>query len=151
MIPQVTAAILAVAKRYLGTSPAIALTALPLLVVIASDLQGREHWPSIQSRHEHLMNATDALGRELPKDARLATSMGFHYGMLLDRPVHSLRWAHRRAPGSAGIEQVIDRYGINTVILDPVSGIERALETSMVAEYGEGRMIGGVRVVRVRP
>ncbi len=129
---------------------ATGMVALLLAAITLADFSPRERWPEIEAWNERLMRTTQTLARELPSDARLATVRGFHYGMLMDRPVYSLRWADRRGPGLVGIDAVIDRYRINTLLLDPTEYLDLQIEPQLVERYGEGERIAGVRVIRVR-
>ena len=84
-------------------------------------------------------------------DAVLAAGQGFHYGVYLDRPVVSLVHAVRRAHRRDAAEQIIDRYGVNTVVLSPLVEPDRRLAPYFIRRYGPGEPAGEARVWRVRP
>lgn len=150
LVPVLAEAIQRLIDRRWGTRWATGVVAGLLLAITFVDFAPRNGWAEIEARHERLTKISQTLERELLPDARLATLRGFHYAMLMDRPVYSLRWAHRHGSGSDGIDAVIDRYRINTLLLDPEVRLDRASEKQLVARYGEGQRIAGVRVIRVR-
>ena len=150
LVPALTEALYRLVCRCVGRRWATGLVAGLLVAVVFADFSPRCGWTEIEARHLRMASVSRALERELPPDARLATVRGFHYAMLMDRPVYSLRWAHRLGEGSQGIEAVIDRHRINTLLLDPEVRLDRESEALLVERYGEGRRIAGVRVIRVR-
>ncbi len=150
LVPSLTEALHRLIRRRVGARWATGLVAGLLVAIAINDFSPRNRWGEIEALHQRMATITQTLERELPPDARLATVRGFHYAMLMDRPVYSLRWAHRLGPGSQGIEAVIDRHRINTLLLDPEVRLDRDSEAELVERYGEGRRIAGVRVIRVR-
>jgi hypothetical protein len=65
----------------------------------------------------------------------VASAHGFFYSVYLKRPVYSLSLAARRAGHVDAVEQVIDRYGIDTVVLSPVIPVEKRLLGYIDARY----------------
>jgi len=150
LVPLVAAALHRLIEQSLGRRWAAGVVGASLLAICLMDFAPRERWHEIETNHARYRASTRALEAELPADARLASVRGFHLAMLLEQPVHSIRWAYRRAPGMAGIDNVIDRYGVNTLVFDPESQLDREYEPAIVGKYGEGETIGGLRVIRVR-
>lgn len=150
LVPALTESLRYWLGRRFGARWATGLVAGLLVSIVAADFSPRQGWGEIKAWHERMTRISQTLDRELPVDTRLATMRGFHYAMMLDRPVHSLRWAHRLGPGIDGTEAVIDRYQINTLLLDPDVNLDREAEAQLTDRYGEGEQIAGVRVIRVR-
>ena len=73
--------------------------------------------------------------------------------MYLDRPVYSLKFAVERAKSIAASEDVIDRYGIDTVLLWSFINPELRLVPYFESKYPRTATLdeGGGYVFRVRP
>ncbi len=149
-VPLVAEALHRVVRSMLGARLATGFVAVLLAGVCLVDFSPRADWSEIEERYERLVDITETLAAELPSDARLATVRGFHLSMLLDRPVYSIRWGYRLGAGMDGIDSVIDRYSVNTLVLDPSDRLDVEYEPALVAKYGDGRSMGAVRVLRVR-
>ena len=121
--------------------------AVLLAALVGLDFSPRADWPAIEARDGRMRHAAKQLESRIPAEATLASVRGFHLHMLLDRPVYSLRWAGRRAAGVAGIESVIERYGIDTVILEPSQELDRSFEPYFVERSGAGLLVDGFRVI----
>jgi hypothetical protein len=91
-----------------------------------------------------------AVEERLAPDARVASAVGWHLSVYLGRPVHSLVFAIRRSGDVASAEGVIDRYGLNTVVLTRLSEAERGALPYFEKRYA-GESAGPARVFRVRP
>lgn len=133
--------------RAFGERPAVGIVGVMLVALAVLDFSPRAGWTQIEARNDRMTAAARELDAVLPADATLASVRGFHLQMLLDRPVYSLRWATRRAQGVAGIEAVVARYGIDTVVLDLASELDRSFESYFVTRYGPGRVVAGFRVI----
>src|SRR4029078_753647 len=81
------------------------------------DFRPRDGWQKIASAHLRYEQFAKEVRAALPADARVASDVGWHYAVYLDRPVYSLKFAVERAKSIAASEDVIDRYGIDTVLL----------------------------------
>ena len=137
--------------RLAGARAGLALAALVCLAWLAVDWRPRAHWAEIEELH----GAYTALAREvrarLPADARLAAYRGWHHAVYLERPVYSLEQACERAGSPAAGEEVIDRYGLDTVLLTPlglppsVQPAERACAAFLAERHG-GRDLGLLQV-----
>jgi hypothetical protein len=121
-------------------------------------------WDELARRHEANLEQARDWNEHLAPDARCASAIGWHHSLYLGRMVHSLYFAIRRRaraddagdgrPADPSVmqaaEEVLDKYGLNTVILsnDPS-------DLSMLAyfqrKYGNGLRAGEGWVFRVRP
>lgn len=150
LLPQLVAALRRILSRFIAASQATMVVAALLVLLFVADFSPRKGWDEIEATHVRLQNLVRELVVELPADAKLATIRGFHLTMLMEQPVYSLRWAYRLALGMEGVDAVVDRYGVNTVLLDPEVNLDAKSEALFVEHYGAGMQIGGVRIIRVR-
>jgi 4-amino-4-deoxy-L-arabinose transferase-like glycosyltransferase len=143
---------LALASRFLGAPRARVLVTAALLALTALDFQPRSGRTEIEQESGRERAQARAFAEALPPDARLGARVGWHYALLLERPVWSLRFAIDRSPkrNVAAMEGVIDRYGLNTVLIGP-SKIESFYLPYLTATYGDGQRVGDGWVFRVRP
>ena len=113
----------------------------------------RERHAHIRQVHEVYAATCDGFAAHLAPDAVVASPVGWHYSVFLDRPVYSLFFAVRRAKNDmAAAERVIDKYGIDTVVLSERVPADRALLPYFAQRYAEGaRRSGASYVFRVRP
>jgi hypothetical protein len=140
------------AARFLGVARARAAVAAALVVLTAVDFQPRKDWDEIAQKSERERAQARAFAERLPASARLGARVGWHYALLLGRPVWSLRFAIDRAPkrNVAAMEGVIDKYELDTVLVGGTQ-IERLLLPYLQARYGQGERAGEGWIYRVRP
>jgi 4-amino-4-deoxy-L-arabinose transferase-like glycosyltransferase len=103
--------------RRAGTRRAAAVLTVLVLALAALGFRPRAAWPDIERRHRDFAEACAALGPHVEPGQTLASGLGWHYSVFLDRPVYSLYWAARRQRVTAAAEDVIDRYGVEMVLL----------------------------------
>ncbi len=91
--------------------------AVALLGIAAA--RPRAGWEAIERRHATYVARTDEVAALVPAGAQLATSIGHHYSVYLDRPVRSFRVSGRRDPDASSIAAVhaIQRHGVEKVFL----------------------------------
>jgi hypothetical protein len=124
------------------------LAALALLVWI--DFVPHHEWERIERVHEAYLSRTREIASGLAPDARLATAHGPHFEVYLDRPVYSLEHAVRRSGRIETVEEVIDRYGIDTVAFASTPTDQPFI--AYFREHNRGILKAGtVWVFRVRP
>ncbi|MDP6978283.1 MAG: glycosyltransferase family 39 protein [Myxococcota bacterium] len=151
LVPILLATVRTHVARFTNPRVANALCILLCLAVIALDFTPRYRWPEIEARHNEMLENRDRLLAELPPETRFATIRGFHYHMLLDRPVYSLRWSHRLAPGKQGLDTLISRYEIDTILLDPRVRIDREALPTLTTHYGTPSPLGALRIFEANP
>ena len=150
LVPLVAMATHRLLSAILGKAGASVSVAVVLAAICVADFAPRAQWNEIEARHQRSSRIADSLRAALPADSRLATVRGFHLHAMLDQPVYSLRWGYRLGAGMAGIDAVIDRYGVNTLVFDSQSKLDSEYEPALVAKYGAPTAVGEVRVLRVR-
>ena len=138
------------AARAGGARAAAAVTALAMLALAAWDFEPRRGWDGIEERHQRHLEQARALRARLGPDDRVAAVSGLHDSVYLERPIWGLHWPIRDAGDPAAAEPIIDKYAIDTVL---VEGGERGRELAAYLEqrYGEPDHAGSVRLWRVRP
>lgn len=141
------------AARWGGPRVGFAAAMAALLIVIVVDFEPRKNWHEIASLHRDRTHLASQLNQGLSPSARIATRLGFTYGVYLDRPVYSLHIAVARAGDAAAAEEIIDRYNLDTVVLTTKSrgSINAALLSYFGQRYGPGKAIGSTLVWHVRP
>jgi hypothetical protein len=147
-LPAAVELAISILARWASAARARAAVGVCVAVLAVADFRPRERWDEVARLHGAWTALCSALSANLPADARLAASIGWHYSVYLDRPVHSLLFAVRRA-GVAGVEDVIDKYGIDTVILSDFTQPERSMREYFEKRYGV-RSVGRGAIVRVR-
>ena len=95
----------------------------PLVALALVDFRGRADWPGIEERHRRYGEVARAVaGREA-----LASGLGVHLAVFLERPVYSLLWAFQRAPSEATIRELCERYRVDHVVLTSFENTDRPL------------------------
>ena len=143
---------LALAARFFGHGRARGTITAALLALTALDFQPRKDWGVREQEFARQTAQARAFAERLAPDARLGARVGWHYALLLDRPVWSLRFAIDRSPkrNVAAMEDVIDRYDLNTLLVGP-DKIESFYLPYLMSRYGQGERAGEGWVFRVRP
>jgi hypothetical protein len=106
-----------------------ALLALPFL-----DFRPRAGWDRIEAQHRFYERYAAEVAAAVPPEKRVASAIGWHLSVYLDRPVWSLFFGMRRAGGPAGLFDVLQRRSIDAVALSPRVPSDRVL-----APHLEGR------------
>lgn len=115
-----------------------------LAVLVCVDWAPFRGWDRIEALHRQYVRMASDYRQRFAHDARVATSIGWHSAVYLDRPVYSLLFAVRRANDVRAVEPVIDKYGINTVILWSAIPADQALIPYFEENYeGEVTASGG--------
>ena len=142
----------ALGARFFGAVRARAAVTAALLALTALDFQPRASRAEIEQGFERERAQARAFAEAVPPGARLGARVGWHYALLLDRPVWSLRFAIDRSPkrNVAAMEGVIDKYALDTVLIGP-SKIEGFYLPYLTTTYGDGERVGEGWVFRVRP
>jgi hypothetical protein len=129
---------------------AIAATALAVLAWIAVDWAPRQGWEDVAREHRVYEDITRRFEEHLAPTDTLASMRGWHYSVYLERPVFSLEFTVERAGRAAAAESLIDRYGIDTVLLSPANPVDRPLIEYFESRYGSEEPDVLARVYRVR-
>jgi 4-amino-4-deoxy-L-arabinose transferase-like glycosyltransferase len=114
-----------------------------LLALVLVDLDPRRGWAEAERTHADFVALADAIDERVPAEARLATALGFNYGVYLDRPVYSLYPSIARAADPrAAAAAAIDRHRVDRVVLWPAVPRERELVPYFEERYGPGEPVG---------
>ncbi len=139
-------------RRFASARLAEGIVVVAALVCAAVDLAPRQDWERIEWQHRSLVARADAVRLAVPPEARLATALGFYDALFLERPVYSLSLAVRRAGSPEAIEAVIDRYGVDTLILSTSDTAESSLLDFVRTRYpDEVQIASDLFLIRVRP
>jgi hypothetical protein len=134
----------------LSRRTATAVTALAVLAWIAVDWAPHQGWDDVAREHRVYGDITRRFDERLSPADTLASMRGWHYSVYLDRPVFSLEFAVERAGRPAAAESLIDRYGIDTVLLSPANPVDRPVVEYFESRYGAEELDPLARVYRVR-
>jgi 4-amino-4-deoxy-L-arabinose transferase-like glycosyltransferase len=127
-------------------------TALPAALVIGIagyDAELRWSWEKLEKNHQLQEQYFAALSEHLPEDARIAAFSGFAYNVFLEQPTFSLKRAIVREGVRDGLDLILERYDVDTVVLSPERGIRREqLELELRRRAGPPQRVGSARVWR---
>jgi hypothetical protein len=132
-------------RRAAWVAPAV------VALLVASVFEPRRGWAEIEARHRELVERAAAVAARLPEQARPGSAIATHYAVLLGRPVYSLEFAVRRAGLPEGAEAIIDRYGLDTIVLSPDEPAEASMIPYFRERYGDPEQAGSALLFRVRP
>ncbi|MSR61971.1 MAG: hypothetical protein EXS08_05960 [Planctomycetes bacterium] len=129
----------------------VALGALVCGAWIGLDWHPREGWQQIHDLHDAYAESARSVNAHVPPEAVLGAWRGWHHAVFLERPVYGFEMAVRREGVEPGCAQVIQRYGIDFVMLTPLGLPElvrrqaQEFSTYLTSRYG-GKDRGLVRV-----
>jgi xanthosine utilization system XapX-like protein len=148
--------------RLWGGRIAMAVACAGLAAVIAIDFDPHDGWKRIEYQHQAFRDIAEAVEATLPIDARLGAPVGWHYSVYLDRWVYGLRPRPGGHPRVAALtmkqgrpvlsyeESIIDKYGLNTVVLSQQVPADRIYVDYFARRNVWFRNTGPAYVVRVR-
>lgn len=151
LLPAAIEGILTIATRFVGARSAAWTSAALIALLPLCDFRPHAGWNEIEATHRRYTQFAADVNAALPPDARIAAAIGWHHAVFLDRPVYSLFFGLRRAGTNEGAERVIDRYGIDTVVVWPVTPADRGLLPWLASRHAPGRRVGEAVIYRVRP
>lgn len=124
---------------------AVALAALPFL-----DFRPRQGWDRLEAQHAFYERYAAEVAAAVPPEQRIASQVGWHLSVYLDRPVWSLFFAARRAGGPEGALQAIERHRIDAVALSPRIASDRSIGPWLAARMEPVWSSADAMVLRVR-
>jgi hypothetical protein len=149
LLPAAVEGLLIVLRRACSPRRAAASAGVLLLCLPALDFRPREGWEEIAATHDAFTRFASDVQAAVPSDARLASQIGWHYSVFLERPVWSLFFAARRAGGMQGAQAVLDRYAIDAVVLAPRNRGDASLVPWFQEHYGPPRVAGSALVFTI--
>lgn len=139
-----------VLARFLRT-PRASLVATALLAALAlADFRPRSAWKEIEASDRAWRETSAEVRARLPDDARVASAVGWHLSLFLDRPVWSLRFAMLRSGKMRDAEAILDKYRLNTVVAVDFDEDDRPALNWFRKNY-PGEQAGQATILRVRP
>lgn len=149
-LPATADGLRALVGRFAAPGVATAVPALALAALALVDLAPRRDWERIGAQSERFEALCRDVDAALPPDARLAAGVGWHYAVFLERPVYSVDFAVRRRGDAAALEEVVDRYDLNTLLLSPANPRDMPVLPYVRDRYGRAQKVGEAYLVRVR-
>lgn len=126
-----------------------ALTAL-VVIVTALDFAPRSYWDKVRSGHAEFTRNCAEIEQVIAPDAVLASSVGWHLSVYLDRPVYSLVPRLKHKGRLDAVEEVISRRGINTVVCLRSRNLDDSIIQLLRQNYGAPKSAGNALAWRVR-
>lgn len=139
-------------SRRMTSAVASGIVGVLLLCLAAIDFRPRAGWRELEQEQRAFEQLAADIAPRLAPDAVLAAPMrGWYFSIFLDRPVYSLNFAFDRARDMRAVEQLIDRYRIDTVLLSPWTDIAgRPMLPYFQARYPQLERVGTGAIARVR-
>jgi len=137
--------------RLASARVATAVAALPCLALLVVDWKPHDRWQKIRELHEAFETTAGLVQKQLPEGARLGAFRAWHLSVFLERDVYGCERAVEREGTPAGTEAVIEKYGLDHLLLTPlglpvqVQAEERAFAADVARRY-HGAEVGVVRV-----
>jgi hypothetical protein len=146
-------------RRLVGDRAAGVLLLLPLLLLLLVDFRPRNGWAAIEKKHRAYLDQLGAVAATLAPDSRVGTFSEHNtYSVYLGLPVACFQYAVLRAGNLGAIEQIIDRYALDTIALGihpegagPGSRRDPGTARYLRENYGFGSRVGPATIWRVRP
>ncbi|MBK7876116.1 MAG: glycosyltransferase family 39 protein [Planctomycetes bacterium] len=125
------------------------LLAAAVLVACVQRLVDRELYADDYRERDRAYSAAAYSLSTTLTDERVASAIGWHWSVHLKRPVWSLALAGKRG-GARAIQDVLERHGIDAVVLSDALPEDRALVPLMTKLWGEPARGGDVSLFRRR-
>jgi 4-amino-4-deoxy-L-arabinose transferase-like glycosyltransferase len=123
----------------------LVLAALPFL-----DFRPRAGWDRIEAQHAFYQRYAAEVAAAVPPERRVASQIGWHLAVYLDRPVWSLFFGARRAGGMEGALEIVERHAIDAIALSPRVPSDRAIAPWLEARADLLHRSADALVLRVR-
>ena len=135
--------------RVAGPRVGAATAAVALLALIGTDYSPRRYWDLIEQQYREFGELCRAVEGAVGRDARLGAVVGSHYSVLLERPVYSIQIVAWRAKALEAAEGVIERNGIDTIVLSSRTPFDQQFAGYFRGRYGEPEIAGPALIFRV--
>lgn len=150
LLPAAAEGLLTILRVRIGGRTAAVMVAVALLALPFLDFRPRAGWDRIEAQHAFYERyAAEVAGVLKPTD-RVASPIGWHLSVYLDRPVWSLFFAIRRAQGPGGAWDVISRREIDAVALSSRVPSDRSVVPMLAPRADTIHASEDVLVLRVR-
>ncbi len=150
VLPAATEGLLVLLRARIGTITATAVVAVALAALPFLDFRPRAGWDRIEAEHAFYERYAAEVRAAVPPDQRVASQIGWHLSVFLDRPVWSLFFAARRAGGPEGALQAIERHGIDAIALSPRIAADKSIAPWLAQRMDAIWSSADAAVLRVR-
>jgi len=150
ILPAAAEGLLVVVRARLGALVATAIVAIALAALPFLDFRPRAGWDRIEAEHAFYERYAAEVRAVVPPDQRVASQIGWHLAVFLDRPVWSLFFAARRAGGPEGALQTIERHRIDAVALSPRIAADKSIAPWLITRMDTVWSSADAAVLRVR-
>jgi hypothetical protein len=150
VLPAAVEGLLVILRTRIGAkgssvAASIAIAALPFF-----DFRPRAGWDRIEAQHHFYERYAAELASVVPPEQRIASPIGWHLSVYLERPVWSLFFAVRRAGGVDGAWSAIARHRIDAVALSPRVPSDRGLAPALGGRMEAIHATDDVMVLRMK-
>lgn len=116
-------------------APTIARVIAGLFLVLLPYLgfRPRADWDRIEAQHAFYVRYAAEVAAAVPPEQRVASQIGWHLSVYLDRPVWSLFFGAKRAGGLQGAFEVLEKYDIDAIALSPRITADRDVQPGLTA------------------
>jgi len=137
-------------RRFVAQRHATVVVALALLALIGVDFKPRWRWERIEKGYRSYERECATIESRVPPTVRLGSGTGWHYNVCLGRPVYGLKHTVFRAGTNDAVEQAIDKYRIETVVLSSRDPVDRSLLQYFQGRYPDLETVGTLTFIHVR-
>ena len=134
-----------------GAGPRVgaAVVAVAILVLIGTDYSPRRYWDLIEQQYREFGELSRAVKSAVGPDARLGAVVGSHYSVFLERPVYSIQIVAWRAKALEAADGLIQRNGIDTIVLSSRTPFDQQFTEHFRRRYGEPEIAGPALIFRI--
>jgi LPXTG-motif cell wall-anchored protein len=150
VLPAAAEGLLVLVRARAGALIATTVVAVALAVLPFLDFRPRAGWDRIEAEHRFYERYAAEVRAAVPPDQRVASQIGWHLAVFLDRPVWSLFFAARRAGGPEGALEAIERHRIDAVALSPRIASDKSIAPWLAARMDVVWSSADAAVLRVR-
>ncbi len=150
VLPAAVEGLLVIVRARAGAGIATAVVATALAVLPFLDFRPRAGWDRIEAEHRFYERYAAEVRAVVPPEQRIASQIGWHLAVYLDRPVWSLFFSARRAGGPEGALAAIERHRIDAVALSPRIASDKSIAPWLAARMDAVWSSADAAVLRVR-
>ena len=149
-LPAAVEGVRGLVARGAGPRVGAGVAAAALLVLIGIDYSPRRYWDLIERQYREFGELSRAVEGAVGPDARLGAVVGSHYSVFLERPVYSIQIVAWRAKALEAADGVIERNGIDTIVLSDRTPLDLQFAEYFRGRYGEPELVGRALIFRIQ-
>lgn len=150
ILPAATESLVVLLRARIGALPAASIAAVALAALPFLDFRPRADWEPIRQSHEFYVRYAAEVRAAVPEERRVASPIGWHLAVFLERPVWSLFFSVRRAGSPEGALAAIERHRVDYVALSPRVPSDRTLAPFLFERMERVHGSDDAAVLRVR-